>query len=34
MKEGGGEGREGDKVRKNGQQTCNLSCNIAAEQVE
>ena len=33
MKEGGGEGKE-DKVRKNGQQTCNLSCNIAAEQVE
>ena len=32
MKEGGEEGK--DKVRKNGQQTCNLSCNIAAEQVE
>ena len=32
-KRGEGRGRK-DKVRKNGQQTCNLSCNIAAEQVE
>ena len=32
-KRGDGRGRK-DKVRKNGQQTCNLSCNIAAEQVE